>query len=87
MPTVFDADQKSLGEIARETRALADRMMRRARPVEEVVLSALASVDRGQLYALPMADARWMWRLKRAAPGSFRRIVAAGMRALDKKRS
>jgi pyruvate dehydrogenase E2 component (dihydrolipoamide acetyltransferase) len=26
VPTVFDADQKSLGEIARETRALADRV-------------------------------------------------------------
>ena len=26
MPTVFDAEEKSLGEIARETRALADRV-------------------------------------------------------------
>jgi pyruvate dehydrogenase E2 component (dihydrolipoamide acetyltransferase) len=26
VPTVFDADQKSLGEIARETRALAERV-------------------------------------------------------------
>ena len=26
MPTVFDADEKSLGEIARETRALAERV-------------------------------------------------------------
>ena len=26
MPTVFDADRKSLGEIAREARALAERV-------------------------------------------------------------
>ncbi len=86
-PTFFDTDIVRSGRFADAgTRDLADRMMRRARPVEEVVLAALASVNRAELYAVPMADARWMWRLKRAAPGSFRRIVTTGMRALGKKK-
>ena len=87
-PTFFETDIVRSGRFADDrTRALADRMMRRARPVEEVVLKALASVDAAALYALPMPDARWMWRLKRAAPESFRRIVAAGLSVLEKQKA
>jgi NAD(P)-dependent dehydrogenase (short-subunit alcohol dehydrogenase family) len=86
-PTFFETNIVRSGRFADpETKRLADRLMRRARPVEEVVLSALASVDRGDLHALPMADARWLWRLKRAAPGSFHSLIAASMRLLEKGR-
>jgi NAD(P)-dependent dehydrogenase (short-subunit alcohol dehydrogenase family) len=85
-PTFFETNIVRSGRFAdAETRVLADRMMSRARPVEEVVLAALTSVERGELYAVPMADARWLWRLKRAVPGRFRSIVSAGMRAMEKK--
>ncbi len=84
-PTFFETDIVRSGRFTDAgTRALADKMMRRARPVAEVVHYALTSVDRGDLYALPMADARWMWRLKRAVPASFNSIVAVGLRALDR---
>jgi NAD(P)-dependent dehydrogenase (short-subunit alcohol dehydrogenase family) len=85
-PSFFDTNIVRSGRFAdARTKELADRLMRRARPVEEVVLAALASVERGELYAVPMAHARWLWRLKRAVPGSFRGIVGFGMRATEKK--
>jgi short-subunit dehydrogenase len=83
-PTFFQSNICASGHFAdAQTKSLADKLMKRARPVEEVVDYALAAVERGDLYALPMADARWMWRLKRALPSSFRRIVAAGMRVIE----
>jgi NAD(P)-dependent dehydrogenase (short-subunit alcohol dehydrogenase family) len=85
-PTFFETNIVRSGRFAdTETRELADRLMRRARPVEGVVDATLASVERGELYALPMADARWLWRLKRAVPESFRGLVAAGMKAVQKR--
>jgi NAD(P)-dependent dehydrogenase (short-subunit alcohol dehydrogenase family) len=87
-PTFFETNIIQSGRFAdARTKELADQLMSRARPVEEVVLAALASVERRQLYAVPMADARWLWRLKRAAPGSFRRILGLGMRAVERKGS
>ena len=85
-PSFFQTNIVSSGRFAdATTRALADKFMRHARPVEEVVEAALASVDRSELYALPMTDARWLWRLKRAVPASFRSLVASGFRRMDGK--
>lgn len=42
---------------------------------DDVARFALDKADRNELYAVPMADGRWMWRLKRAAPGAFQRIA------------
>jgi NAD(P)-dependent dehydrogenase (short-subunit alcohol dehydrogenase family) len=82
-PTFFETNIVRSGRFVDEqTRVMADKMMSRARPVKEVVLAALDSVDKGELYAVPMADGRWLWRLKRAAPGAFGGIVARGARAL-----
>ena len=46
---------------------------------------AVAAADHGDLYALPHADGRWLWRAKRLVPGAFQkalvpRLVAAGQR-------
>ncbi len=80
-PTFFETNIVRSGHFAdAETKRLADKLMRRARPVEEVVKATLVSVDRRELHCLPMADARWLWRLKRVAPGSFHSLVAAAMR-------
>jgi NAD(P)-dependent dehydrogenase (short-subunit alcohol dehydrogenase family) len=85
-PTFFKTDIVRNGRFAdAKSRTMADKLMSRGRPVEEIVRYALASVERGELYALPMADSRWLWRLKRAAPGSFRGLVAAGLRAMDRR--
>lgn len=56
-------------------RSLADRMMAKGRPVHEVVQAALAAVEQDELYCVPMADGRWLWRLKRAAPVLFGKLL------------
>jgi NAD(P)-dependent dehydrogenase (short-subunit alcohol dehydrogenase family) len=82
-PTFFQTNIVSSGRfVDPQTRRRADKMMRRARPVEEVVVAALASVDKGELYAVPMADGRWLWRLKRAVPGAFSDLIAMGAERL-----
>jgi NAD(P)-dependent dehydrogenase (short-subunit alcohol dehydrogenase family) len=78
-PTFFQTNIVKSGRfVDPSTKERADKMMSRARPVKEVVLAALASVDRGELYAVPMADGRWLWRLKRAMPEVFGDLVALG---------
>ena len=44
---------------------------------DEVAAAALRAVERGQLYCLPMRDARIVWRLKRLIPQRFARLVAS----------
>ena len=83
-PSFFQTDIVNSGRFADEkTRTLAHKLMSRGVPVEGVVLAALDAVDRGDLYAVPMADARWMWRLKRAMPSTFGRLVAAGRKVVE----
>jgi NAD(P)-dependent dehydrogenase (short-subunit alcohol dehydrogenase family) len=56
---------------------------------ERVARGCLAAVDDGALYALPMAQGRWLWRLKRLVPGTFalgtqwvsRKVLARGAHA------
>jgi short-subunit dehydrogenase len=82
-PTFFQTNIVKSGRFtSAATRSQADKMMERARPVDEVAQAAIKSVERGELFAVPMADGRWLWRLKRAVPGSFGAIVATGARAL-----
>ncbi|GAC1541304.1 MAG: SDR family NAD(P)-dependent oxidoreductase [Polyangiales bacterium] len=40
-----------------------------------VAKSTLAAIERGDLYTVPMADGRWMWRLKRLSPDAFRKLA------------
>jgi NAD(P)-dependent dehydrogenase (short-subunit alcohol dehydrogenase family) len=82
-PTFFQTNIVRSGRfVDADTKKRADKLMSRARPVEEVVQAALKSVDRGELYAVPMPDGRWLWRLKRAFPGSFGSLVMRGARAM-----
>jgi short-subunit dehydrogenase len=57
-------------------RAQAARVIARGKRASSVARAALDSVERGELYSMPMADARWAWRLKRLAPQPFRSLVA-----------
>lgn len=36
---------------------------------DEVAEVALRGLERGELIIIPQADGRWLWRLKRVAPG------------------
>jgi NAD(P)-dependent dehydrogenase (short-subunit alcohol dehydrogenase family) len=38
---------------------------------DEVAARCLSAIERGELHIVPMADARWLWRVKRAAPRRF----------------
>ena len=42
---------------------------------DQVAEAALKAVERGDLYALPMRDGRWYWRLKRLAPQGYVRVL------------
>lgn len=65
---------------------MAEKLVERGRPVEEVVQKALSDVEEGTLYCVPMADGRWLWRLKRVLPGAFRALIEAHDRYLTRKR-
>jgi NAD(P)-dependent dehydrogenase (short-subunit alcohol dehydrogenase family) len=54
-------------------RAAAERFVARGRPVEHVVSAAIDAVERNSMYCVPMADASWSWRVKRAIPALFAR--------------
>ena len=85
-PTFFKTDIVNSGRFAdQETRDMADELMAGGRPVEEVVLAALAAVEHDELYAVPMADARWLWRMKRALPSSFRKLISFGVNLRSKR--
>lgn len=42
---------------------------------DDVARIALDAAARGELYTLPHADGRWMWRIKRWAPAQFAALV------------
>ena len=58
-------------------RAKAEALVERGVSAERVARAALRSVEKNELYSLPMADARWFWRLKRAAPEAYRALVGS----------
>ena len=67
------------------TRRMAEKMVARGIAVEVVVKAALRSVEHGELYCVPMADARWLWRVKRALPGGFQTMLGAFDRLMAKR--
>ncbi|MCC6526968.1 MAG: SDR family NAD(P)-dependent oxidoreductase [Polyangiaceae bacterium] len=80
-PTFFKSDVVSSGRFADPgTRAAAERMLAHGIGVDAVVSRALAAVERGSLYSVPMADGRWLWRAKRLAPGLYTRLLGGVVR-------
>jgi len=82
--------------IARAAHAFSDNMspsdveglMERTKvQAPDVARFALDTADAGELYAVPHADGRWMWRVKRMAPELFQTwLVPRVVRALQKRR-
>lgn len=53
----------------------------------DVARFALETTDAGELYALPHADGRWMWRVKRLAPELFQtRLVPGALKRMAARR-
>ena len=82
-PTFFKTNIVNSGRITDpKLRERAKGLVDGGKSAESVARSALASVDRGELYAVPMADGRWAWRAKRALPSAFNAITGrVGRRA------
>lgn len=78
-PTFFRTNIANSGRYSDGAlRTLGTRMVDTARVSPDLVArKLLRAVDRGSLYVLPMADARWGWRLRRLSPGLFHRAVVA----------
>ncbi len=86
-PTFFKTNIVNSGRIADErTRKRAKGMVDGGKTAEPIARATIASVDKGELYALPMADARWLWRVKRVAPTAFNALSGrVGRRATKTK--
>ncbi|MBZ0272961.1 SDR family NAD(P)-dependent oxidoreductase [bacterium] len=77
-PTFFRSDIVDAGRFENEkAKDAARRLMSGGIDADRVARRVLRDVERGRLYSLPMADARWLWRLKRLAPATFTRIIGA----------
>jgi NAD(P)-dependent dehydrogenase (short-subunit alcohol dehydrogenase family) len=83
-PTFFKTNIVNNGRIADEKlKERAKGFVASGKSAESVARAAIASVERGQFYSIPMADGRWLWRVKRVAPGAFTALVGrVGQRAM-----
>jgi NAD(P)-dependent dehydrogenase (short-subunit alcohol dehydrogenase family) len=83
-PTFFQTNIAKSGRITNEkTRAAFEGLVTKGKTADVVARAAIASVERDELYAVPMADGRWFWRLKRIAPETFNKLSGSlGKRAL-----
>ncbi len=79
---------RSSGEGTAEERKDIDRVMERTKvQAPQVADYALNACDRGDLYALPHAEGRWAWRIKRVAPTfAATRLSALAQRAARRSR-
>ncbi len=74
-PTFFKTNIVNSGRFQDEkARAAGKALVARGKSAELIARLAIEAVDRGDLYAVPMADGLWAWRLKRVAPQSFAKI-------------
>jgi len=75
-PTNIVSD--AVGTVEEGKRRLAETWMQRSKySADDIARLALGAVERGKLYALPHGEIRWLWRLKRAAPRTYARVVGA----------
>jgi NAD(P)-dependent dehydrogenase (short-subunit alcohol dehydrogenase family) len=75
-PTFFKSGLAGAGRFSDDvSRGFAEKLVGGGIDAEAVAKAALKSVDRDELYSVPMADGRWGWRLKRVAPGLFASVV------------
>jgi NAD(P)-dependent dehydrogenase (short-subunit alcohol dehydrogenase family) len=81
-PTFFRTRilDSSRGVSDEKQRAAVGRLMDASKlQAPEVAQAALAAVERGRLYAVPMTDGRLFWALKRAMPAAFHRLMATSI--------
>lgn len=79
-PTFFETNLLSTARTADPSKLRAARslMRRSAWKAGDVAVAALDDLEAGRLYSVPMADGRWLWRLRRLAPQPFATWFARG---------
>lgn len=61
---------------AQQRRFVETQMARSKHDADAIARLALAAVEAGKLYAVPHAEVRWLWRVKRLSPTLFARLAA-----------
>lgn len=82
-PTFFATDiaRSGRGAVTERLRGFIEQQMSRSRvQAPDVARAALAAVAKNQLYVLPMADGRALWRLRRLHPERFSRLLGLAFR-------
>jgi short-subunit dehydrogenase len=74
----------AIGTMSAEQRRFVEGEMARSKhDADDVARLALEAVEAGKLYAVPHAESRWLWRVKRLSPTLFAKLVArVGRRSL-----
>ena len=83
-PTFFRTNiHKAARGSDEKMRGVVEKLMDKSKvDANGVARLALEASDKKQLFVIPQADGRWLWRAKRSAPGVFYR----GMGAIYRKR-
>jgi short-subunit dehydrogenase len=75
-PTFFQTDIAKSGRFTDDkTRVRAEALVSKGKTADGIARYALEACRRNALYAIPMADGRWLWRFKRASPMAFRHVA------------
>jgi NAD(P)-dependent dehydrogenase (short-subunit alcohol dehydrogenase family) len=75
-PTFFQTDIAKSGRfVDLKTKGVAERLVAKGKTAESIAKAALRSVERGELYCVPIPDGRWFWRVKRVAPAMFAKLA------------
>ena len=83
-PTFFQTNIANSGRFTHsKLRDMAVRLVDKGKSADDIAAAALRSIEHGELYCVPMADGRWFWRLKRAAPGSYQALVGFIAKRVD----
>ena len=65
---------------------IVDKMMERSKfTADDVARIALDAAQSGELYVVPQADGRWLWRVKRVLPTGFNRLATLALNFRRKK--
>lgn len=81
-PTFFKTNIAASARGSDESmRGFVEKLMTRTKvQAPQVADIALDAVEKGELFAVPHADGRWAWRVKRAMPQGYFRLVGAAAR-------
>jgi NAD(P)-dependent dehydrogenase (short-subunit alcohol dehydrogenase family) len=89
-PTFFKTNIVTAGKIhggTDDAKSVATKLMDRSKlQADGVARIALDAASQNRLYVVPMADGRWMWRVKRLVPESFHRFLVPRAMKMMKKR-